>query len=348
LAFKRQDANGNGDPNDEIPFSWDNGNLRTFYILISAWGLQYNTPFYPDPQNPGKLTHWTLYKNGRAFTDMLTTLAQWYKEGLIDPDSFTQNNAQRLSKITNDKIGFTYVDPTNGADWRDAIKKIRPDIAGQVKFTGVAPFTGPEGKPYTHNNYMGGGVEIHETSIITQKAEKQGKTPVILKLMDYMYSDAGTTLINYGVEGVSFTKDAKGNLAWTPAMGADPQFPLKSKLIQYNLSYHGTWPKYVLHDAWVLSNLYDPDSLQIHTAYLQGDMGLVFPVAPPPLSQADAQESNRIMNDVNTAVNEFYVAVISGRRSVSEAPALFARLQTMGLDRALEINQAHYDRTKSR
>jgi putative aldouronate transport system substrate-binding protein len=338
LAFKQQDANGNGNPNDEIPYS-DRDNHRAFNMLITAWGLR-NNIFYPDPQNPGKITHWTLYKNGQAFRDMLTTLAQWWKEGLMDPDFFTQNETQRISKITSDLVGLSYTDPANGADWRDAIKKLKPELGDKVKFTGLSPIIGPEGKPYTPQDNFVNPASTHEGTAITQQAEKKGKAPALLKLIDYMYSDEGTTLINYGVEGVSFTKDAAGKYAWTPAISTDPQFPLKTKLMQYNLSYIGGFPKFGTYEAWRISNTYDPDAALIHAEYLKADFGICMPVVT--LNQAQSEEYNRIMADINTAVDEFYVAVITGRRPVSDTTAFYAQLKSMGIDRAQAIYQEAY------
>ncbi|MDR0451211.1 MAG: extracellular solute-binding protein, partial [Treponema sp.] len=344
-AFKRQDANGNGDPNDEIPYSSNNPDPRSFNQLIAAWGLR-NNMFYPDPQNPGKLTYWTLYKNGQAFTAMLTALSQWYREGLLDTDFFTQNNNARISKVTSDKVGVSYTDPTNGADWRDAIKKLRPEIADKVKFTGLQPLIGPEGKPYASQDNLISMANTEEATVITRRAEREGKIPAILKLIDYMYSDEGSVLSSYGVEGVSYTRDAQGRFAWTPEMSLDPQFPLKSKLLQYAVPYIGRFPRFAFYEAWRISNTYDTDAAAIHAEYLKADFSILMPVVT--LSQDQSEEYNRLMADINTAVNEFYVSAITGRRPVSDAPAFFAQLQSMGLGRAQEIYQAAYTQFMSR
>jgi putative aldouronate transport system substrate-binding protein len=344
-AFKRQDANGNGDINDEIPYSNDISNPRSFNLVITAWGLR-NNMFYPDPQNPGRITYWTLYKNGQAFTAMLTAFSQWYREGLLDTDFFTQNNNARVAKITSDKVGVSYTDPTNGADWRDAIKKLRPDIADKVKFTGLQQLTGPDGKPYTAQDNFINVANTAEAIVITQRAEKEGKVPSILKLVDYMYSDEGSILSSYGIEGVSYTRDAQGRFAWTPGMSSDPQFPLKTKLMQYAIPYTGRFPRLAFYDAWRISNTYDPDAAAIHAEYLKSDFSILMPVIA--LTQDQSEEYNRIMADINTAVNEFYVSVITGRRPLSDTPAFFTRLQSMGIGRAQEIYQAAYTQFMSK
>ncbi|MDR0730803.1 MAG: hypothetical protein LBF63_03980, partial [Treponema sp.] len=177
LAFKQRDANGNGDPNDEIPLS-DNSDHLTFKELIAAWGLRYNM-FYPDPQNPGKVTYWTQYRNGRAFTEMLTALAQWQKEGLLDPDFLTQDDTQRISKIVNNTVGSSFAYSVNYNGWRDNIKELNPN-AGNVKLVALPRLKGPDGKPYhTMDSYIR-LVQLHDSITISPASEKAGKVPNIL------------------------------------------------------------------------------------------------------------------------------------------------------------------------
>jgi putative aldouronate transport system substrate-binding protein len=341
LAFKQKDANGNGDPNDEIPWSSDSANPRSFYFLISAWGLN-TRGFYPDPQNQSRLIHWTQYQDGRAFTQCLTTLAQWWKEGLMDPDFFTQTNNQRVSKITGDRVGLSYADPNNTANWRDAIKQLRPDIANVVKIRGLESLSGPDGKPYTLNSNKATNNGLGSGYIITQQADRAGKTPAILKLLNYIYSEEGKELLGFGVEGVSFIKDARGNHSWTPAMSNDPQFPLNEKLMQYCIPYLGDFCNILPYEAWYISNTYDPDAKEANATYEKSFDYSIAMMVPILLNSRDQSEYNRIMTDINTAVNEFYQQVITGIRPVSEIPAFLARLKTMGIDRAREIHQAAY------
>ncbi|MDR1904502.1 MAG: hypothetical protein LBQ88_19735, partial [Treponema sp.] len=185
LAFKQRDANGNGDPSDEIPFSDSSGHL-TFLELIAAWGLRYNM-FYPDPQNPGKLTYWTQYRNGQAFTEMLTTLAQWQREGLLDPDFLTQDDTQRVSKIVNDTVGSSFCYSDNYNIWADNVKQLQPNLAN-VRFVALPRLKGPDNKPYHIMDSYIRLVQLHDSITISPKSEKAGKVPNILKLLDYMYS----------------------------------------------------------------------------------------------------------------------------------------------------------------
>jgi hypothetical protein len=72
------------------------------------------------------------------------------------------------------KVGLTCTNPTNRADWRDAIKTLRPDIADKVKFTGLQQLIGPEGKPYTAQDNFINIANTAEAIVVTQRAQRVG------------------------------------------------------------------------------------------------------------------------------------------------------------------------------
>ena len=335
LAFRQRDANGNGDPNDEIPYTASGSG--SFNEIISAWGLRYNM-FYPDPQNPGRLTYWTLYKNGQAFTDCLTTLAQWGREGLIDLDSFAQDNNQRLTKIVNNIAGSSPSAVSTFSAWRDAINELQPGT--NARLVALPRLIGPEQKPYTINDSFIRLAQLHDSITISQRAERAGKMANILKLLDYMYSPAGTELINFGVEGLSFNKDAGGQYRFTQTVTNDPVLPTTEKILQYAIPFWGSFPKVATYEAWKLG-VPDPDQQAAHQVFIPGDDGILMPYVLLGSTQTD--EYNSIMNDINTAINEFFAAVIIGRRPVSDIPAFLNQLRSMGINRAQEIYQTAYD-----
>jgi putative aldouronate transport system substrate-binding protein len=297
--------------------------------------------FYPDPQNPSKVTYWTRYKNGQAFTEAITALAQWYKEGLIDKDFLTQSWDEWTAKIVNDKAGTAHLFVDNYREWRDVIKTVRPDVANQVKFVAVPRLMGPDGRPYQTQDGFLNLTSTTDGIFISQKAEREGKVPAILRLLDYMYSPEGSELINFGVEGISYTKDASGNHIWSSTVTNDPQFPMSQKVLQYAIPFWGAFPKVGSYEAWKLSEVHDPDSEVAHEEYARGDNGILMPSIS--LAANQSEEFNMIMTDINTAIDEFYTAVIIGDRPTSEIPAFLTRIRNMGITRAQEIYQNAYD-----
>ena len=98
-AFKEQDANGNGDPNDEIPLSGSPDNLHLGY-LAGYFGCSINeNGFTMDGDQLVFGATSEAYKKGMEY------LASLYAEGLIDPELFTQDGATWKSKGGQDLYG---------------------------------------------------------------------------------------------------------------------------------------------------------------------------------------------------------------------------------------------------
>ncbi|QYR22660.1 ABC transporter substrate-binding protein [Paenibacillus sp. sptzw28] len=112
VAFKEKDANGNGDPNDEIPMDWPGGIGGYFNpaVLLGSEGITLtdgsgNGYFVED----GKVKNFLIderYKNLVVFLNKL------YKAGLINPEVFTHDYTkyQSVARGTGDtaKVGFTW------------------------------------------------------------------------------------------------------------------------------------------------------------------------------------------------------------------------------------------------
>lgn len=115
-AFKEQDANGNGDPNDEIPLSLraTDANNRTTWIgsFFGMFGLVDDS------------TH-IMIKDGKVlftpelegFREALDYFHMLYAEGLMDAESFTQDDSTFYAKARSPEgIGASYVFSTFDLD----------------------------------------------------------------------------------------------------------------------------------------------------------------------------------------------------------------------------------------
>ena len=87
-AFKENDADGNGNPNDEIPLSfiYDKG-AEDMKFLLGAFGYGDNWD-HTVVNNDGKVI-FTLQEDG--YREALTWLSSLYKDKLIDVDAFSQD-----------------------------------------------------------------------------------------------------------------------------------------------------------------------------------------------------------------------------------------------------------------
>ena len=352
-AFKEQDANGNGDPNDEIPFSccnWWGTAHPGFDTLAAAFSLKVNV-MYRDPQ-AGKITYWTEYNNGENFKAYVETMRKWYEEGLIDEEFVSQKYDGWTAKITGDKVGMFFCFPDSVGSWEDSIKQTLKDNAygnpDDVCIYGLVPLKGIDGVPYTYDNdnAMVSFAGANQPTVITTAAVKNGHIEKCLELLNYLYSEEGSELNNWGVEGVSYTKDADGTHHWTEAVTNDPDYGMADAVFKYALPTLGGWPKAMSYEAWGSMNLVVPDQITTHKHYALSDTSLDIPSFA--LNAEEQETYSRIITDVNTAVSEVYLSVITGKKDVAELDALLAQVKSMGIGDAVAAYQSAYDRYMSR
>ncbi|PYI55712.1 hypothetical protein [Paenibacillus flagellatus] len=136
----------------------------------------------------------------------LAVLAQWYKEGLIDPEFPVMELKQHESKQINSKIGIFEGDGFNvnpkGSGVPEALLKATPT----AKLVLAAPPKGPNGKlGYPEvNPYAGGGLRA-----ISAKAKDPEK---LIRVLDWSVSEeGGINLVTYGEENVDYTYDKAKN-----------------------------------------------------------------------------------------------------------------------------------------
>lgn len=106
IAFRDQDANGNGDPNDEIPFDFcDSFNKTQLINCAASWGLpMYNggNVFY-DFDDAGNVVGAVNTDAYRSFLEFFYELG---REKLINLEGFSQSYDQFTANCNADRVGF--------------------------------------------------------------------------------------------------------------------------------------------------------------------------------------------------------------------------------------------------
>ncbi len=351
-AFKENDANGNGDPDDELPFSccnWWGTAHPGMDSLAAAFSLKVNT-IYRDPQND-KMTYWTEYNNGENFKAYVETLTKWYSEGLIDVDAITQKFDPWVAKITGDQVGVFFCFPDFCASWEKGIRQTLTDKGygnpDDVCIYGLVPLTGIDGVPYNYDNdnalvsYAG----YSQATVITTAAVKNGHIDKCLELLNYLYSEEGSELNNWGVEGLSYTKDADGNNVWTEAVTNDPQYDMSDAVFKYAMPTLGGWPKAMSYEAWGSMNLLVPDQITANQNYAAGSSALDKPGFGLTIEE---QEDTNTKTEIDTAVSEVYLSVIIGNKPIEELDKLLQQVKGMGVDKLINAYQSAYERFLAR
>ena len=198
-AFKEQDANGNGDPNDEIPFS---GNATSWNSTIYPFLL--NSFLHYDTSNLSVKEDGTVIFTPiqPEFKEGLQWIASLIDEGLIEKEALTQTEEQLKTKGSNLDIallgGFT------SATWWSGVGSDNGEGSRCREYSGLSPLEGPNGvriSPWSGTGFNMGN------SVITTACED----PVpLFKMLDYMLSDEATLRSQIGELGVDYNEPTEG------------------------------------------------------------------------------------------------------------------------------------------
>ncbi len=141
-----------------------------------------------------------IVSSTEAYRDAVTYFHDWYAEGLMDLEMFSQGTSQLISKVSQGKVGVT-------TWWY--IEEIAGDYADDFVF--LPPMYGPEGTKYantrTVNLRSGPGVTSGNLNITSAC----GNPKLLLQYFDKWYDPETVMQLQYGPIGIYFTsKDEKG------------------------------------------------------------------------------------------------------------------------------------------
>ena len=322
-AFRNEDPNGNG-LKDEIPL-FDRAGWKQPDEYLYLWDT--SLEFYP---RDGQMKYEPLEEN---FKTGVTNMIKWYQEGLIDPEIFTRGASSRDTLLGGDVGGCTH-DWVSTANYNTTLQETIPGF----QMVAIAPPADQNGVVKERvSRYHGVGWGIYS----------QCKDPVtVIKFMDYFFTEEGSDLMNWGIEGDTFTRDADGSKHFTDKVLQSELTPigyLRSIGAQYRIGMcqDGDYEYATMKEDGIEANkLYNghdewfDDSLP---PYLDGKMALKY-------TSDDETEYKNIMASIKPYVDEKFQSWILGVNDFdSEYDSFIKELKARGIDRALEINQKAYE-----
>lgn len=135
-----------------------------------------------------------------AYRDAVTYFHDWYAEGLMDLEMFSQSTSQLIAKVSQGRVGVT--------TWWE-IKEIAGDYTDDFVF--MPPLYGPKGTKYENTRNLtirsGPGVTSGNFNITSAC----GNPELLLKYFDQWYDPEVVMQLQYGPIGIYYTeKDANG------------------------------------------------------------------------------------------------------------------------------------------
>ena len=135
-----------------------------------------------------------------AYRDAVTYFHDWYAEGLMDLEMFSQSSSQLIAKVSQGRVGVT--------TWWE-IKEIAGDHTDDFVF--LPPLFGPKGTKYekTRNLTIRSGPGVTSGNFNVTSA--CGNPKLLLSYIDQWYAPETVMQLQYGPIGIYFTeKDANG------------------------------------------------------------------------------------------------------------------------------------------
>ncbi|MBU5350141.1 extracellular solute-binding protein [Paenibacillus lautus] len=271
-----------------------------------------------------------------GYMQFLKTMNQWYEEGLLDPN-FTQND--RKMQDANMMTGASGATVSSGANidkWEAALRDGEPQAT--FVFAPYPVLQKGETPKFGQEAWLYGA----EGSAAISTSSKHPELAV--QVLDYAYGEEGYLLFNYGTEGQSFNwKDGKPEL--TELITSNPDN--LSYLEALTLYTHTVNPGPYVESKELIGKLAVTNEDHNYDSWKTDNLKHIF--APVSISAEESNEFARIMSDVDTLVNEITLKVILGSEPADEAfRELTEKLESLGIGRALEIQQAAYDRFLNR
>ncbi|MEK3916732.1 extracellular solute-binding protein [Paenibacillus sp. FSL H7-0331] len=338
-AFKEKDPNGNGKA-DEIPYSIAKTPSGTalggigsgMSEFTAAWGIL--DGFYKDPAS-GKLMYGPLQPQ---YKDYLTTMASWYKEGLIDSEFASTDSKGLTTKLQNELVGTTFGSLGSIIGNTTTLARAKNPSFSLI---GVKPPIGPGGKSY---NYSSQTIQKVGLSAIITKSSKYPKE--IIRLIDYMYSDEGQALLNWGIEGKSYeVKDGKKFFTDDIMKSKDGKSPQQA-IYRYATPVFGH-TKVMEYEPWSQISLPFPEQQESIKTFASADTSLNTTLSIS-LTTDESSQLGSLMSDINTYKQETVLRILMGADPISKIDEFQKRLKSMGIDEANKIYQTAFDRFNAR
>ncbi|RAU91860.1 extracellular solute-binding protein [Paenibacillus sp. YN15] len=315
-AFRDKDPNGNGQA-DEIPFFSRSNNGA--YELLSLWAADQGYVL-----KNGSIVYGPLepeYKPGIA------SVAQWYKEGLIDKEIFTRGNKARDILLGNNTGGSNHDWFASTASFNDTLKDKIPGF----HYVPIAPPANVKGEI------------IEPTARAVVKADGWGiaasnKHPEeTIKYFDFWYTEEGRRLANFGVEGLTYHM-VDGKPKFTDEI-------LQGGQVTQNLYKYGAQLEFSFHQDFEYERQYlNPIAEKgineyISNRYIREQI---------PTLAYTSEEEKQLKNmeaSINTYASEMGQKWVLGAESVDATyDAFVSKLKTMGIEEVLKIKNNAYQR----
>jgi putative aldouronate transport system substrate-binding protein len=324
---------------DSVPYTTRNGTLSLIGQLAYPMGSGgfpgfSQSPMYYEPDED-KYLYGPIHPD---FKKVIAFLNKLYEEELLDPDYAVNTKDMAFEKLSSGRALFYYDNNTFAArQFNPALQQKDPNARIEI----IPPLRNDEGQIRSYRYQRDWLTKMYAIS-------SKVKDPVaIVKLYDWLYSDEGTMVSNFGVEGVHYdlvdgVPVVKQSLADQFKNQGDINSAIRSEiglgLLSYAVHVDETWDA-LITDKYMLEM---GEHIDRYT-----EMGHIqFMPYDPPFTQDEADQLKKLETKVNTLFQQEIDKFIMGARPMSEFDDFVQKLIDSGAPEIENIYNAAYERVR--
>lgn len=280
-----------------------------------------------------------------AFKDYLTFMNRLYTGGLISQDFFS-DTAEDLNSVARLNFGLgtnslISVGANNTSD-------IMMNVTEESFEMAVMPYVSADGKTENHLGPTQGLTDTMKDDDAWCISTECRDIEPLLELVEFLFSEEGYYLTNYGVEGESYTME-NGEPVYTDLIVNNPD-GLSTFFASYVYATNaasGFFP--YLNDMSRTFYDFNDNQWQVYEDLMKlSDCAYNYP-AYATLTTAESTEYSTIESDLSTYMDSKILEFITGTADIdAEFDAFVETLYDMGLQDMVDMKQAAYDRAAER
>lgn len=327
-AFKTRDPNGNGRA-DEIPWGSGQGD-KTNRITPLVTAFDAHMDFYVD-YSDNRIKYGPVEP---AYRDALVFINKLYSEGLLQQDYLTATRDQWLARAGGNQMGMHFVWPASGVGTSNGeLQKLNPSY----HFEPFPPIKSSSGKQY--KDTKSSGSTVFPCMAINAKSKYAVE---IIKYVNYLLSEEGTMLAQWGIEGETYTL-VNGEPRYTDYIMKNPQRKdPETARVEYGIH----WPVFPYMNSWENDfQAMSPSAPWTVAAWKTfREPGMVEPPFPTlGLSEDELARRASLLAELNTYKDPMIDKFIMGTEPLSKFNEFVANIRRAGLDELLTMYNKAYD-----
>lgn len=320
---------------DSTPFSDRFKFLSTLNIAATGFGTKAGWGFgngltYKKDQDEFVYTATTP-----EYKEMLEYFNKLVSEGLLDKESFTQDDDQATQKFVSGKSFIINGNSQTVVLHRNDMNK----TLGEGNFS-IAKITVPGGP----KGQLMSGSRLENGVMISSKIKDSDNFKAIMQFIDWLYySDQGQEFAKWGVEGETFTKE-NGVRKLVDDINYNGLNPKGTKDLRIDYGFSGGVFAYG-GTTDLLQSMFSEEELKF-----QQDMKEtkeVVPAEPPiPYSEIDREQVTLLSTPLKDYTDQNTLKFILGERKLSEFDAFVQELESQGLSQYVKLANDTYKKYK--